>query len=122
MEDCIFCKIINKEIPAEIIYENEFAVVIKDIHPQASVHVLVIPKKHIKDINYIDEMFSADLLGIHLAVKEAAKVAAGGGGGRPDMAQAGGKDINKIEEALTVGSELAKKQIINEREKLDEKI
>jgi histidine triad (HIT) family protein len=74
MEDCIFCKIINKEIPAEIIYENDKAVVFKDIHPQAKVHVLAIPKKHIDSLNFIDESFSSDLLEIHLAVKEAAKI------------------------------------------------
>lgn len=54
-------------------------------------------------------------VGVHSGniIKESAKIAAGGGGGRPDMAQAGGKDIKKIDEALTVGSELAKNQIMN---------
>jgi len=44
---CIFCEIINKRIPAKIIYEDEFAVAFEDINPQAPVHTLVIPKKHI---------------------------------------------------------------------------
>ncbi|MEN8265307.1 MAG: histidine triad nucleotide-binding protein [Nitrospirota bacterium] len=45
--DCLFCKIINKEIPAKIIYENEDIVAFEDINPQAPVHFLVIPKQHI---------------------------------------------------------------------------
>ncbi|MEW5762107.1 MAG: histidine triad nucleotide-binding protein [Bacillota bacterium] len=47
MEDCIFCKIINKEIPAAIVYEDERLLVFKDINPQAPVHLLLVPKKHI---------------------------------------------------------------------------
>ena len=47
MNECIFCKIINKEIPADIVYENESIIAFKDINPAAPIHVLVIPKKHI---------------------------------------------------------------------------
>ena len=49
--DCIFCKIVNKEIPSTFIYENETLVVFKDISPKAPVHLLVVPKKHIRSIN-----------------------------------------------------------------------
>lgn len=45
--DCIFCKIAAKKIPSKIIYEDEKAVAFEDISPQAPVHVLVVPKKHI---------------------------------------------------------------------------
>ena len=48
MEDCIFCKIINKQIPSQIIYEDDELIAFKDIEPMAPVHVLVLPKKHIK--------------------------------------------------------------------------
>ena len=47
MEDCIFCKIINKQIPSEIVYEDEKVLAFKDINPAAPIHILVIPKKHI---------------------------------------------------------------------------
>lgn len=50
MNDCIFCKIINKTIPSDIVVESENVIVIKDISPKASLHLLIIPKKHIKDI------------------------------------------------------------------------
>ena len=50
MEDCIFCKIVNGEIPSEKVYEDENVLAFKDINPEAPVHVLVIPKKHIENI------------------------------------------------------------------------
>lgn len=48
MEDCLFCKIIKKEISAEIAYEDRDVVVIPDINPKARVHLLVLPTSHIK--------------------------------------------------------------------------
>ena len=54
MADCIFCKIANKEIPANLIYEDENVVAFNDLNPQAPVHFLVIPKKHYASLNDID--------------------------------------------------------------------
>jgi len=51
--DCLFCKILNKEIPAEIIYEDDQVIAFNDINPQAPTHALVIPRKHISTINDI---------------------------------------------------------------------
>jgi histidine triad (HIT) family protein len=53
MADCIFCKIINKEIPSQVVYEDEDILAFKDIHPVAPVHILIIPKKHIESVNDI---------------------------------------------------------------------
>ena len=50
MNNCLFCKIINKNIPAEIIYENEHVLAFRDINPKAPVHILIIPKKHIETL------------------------------------------------------------------------
>lgn len=47
---CLFCKIINKEIPTEIIYEDNDIAVFKDAHPSAPIHYLVVPKEHIQSI------------------------------------------------------------------------
>ncbi len=50
-KDCLFCKIVNGEIPTEFLYENDNLVVFQDINPHAPVHVLIVPKKHIRSIN-----------------------------------------------------------------------
>lgn len=47
MSDCIFCKIVRGEIPATVVYQDEDVLAFKDVNPQAPVHVLIIPKKHI---------------------------------------------------------------------------
>ena len=55
MNDCLFCKIIKKEIPATIVYEDEEILAFRDINPVAPVHVLVIPKKHISSLTNLEE-------------------------------------------------------------------
>lgn len=60
--NCIFCKIIEKKIPSKIVYEDEFATAFEDVNPQAPVHVLVVPNKHIPDIHSMTEA-DKDLVG-----------------------------------------------------------
>lgn len=62
MNDCIFCKIANKEIPSTVVYEDDKIFAFKDINPVAPVHVLIIPKKHIDGADKIKED-DAELLG-----------------------------------------------------------
>lgn len=50
MEDCIFCKIIKREMPSDIVYEDDEIIAFKDIQPAAPIHILVIPKKHIASL------------------------------------------------------------------------
>jgi histidine triad (HIT) family protein len=52
--DCIFCKIINGDIPSSKVYEDEFVFAFRDINPQAPVHVLVVPKLHIPSADAIN--------------------------------------------------------------------
>jgi len=52
---CIFCKIVNGEIPTEFLYEDDTLVVFNDINPHAPVHILIVPKKHIRSINDLTE-------------------------------------------------------------------
>lgn len=59
--DCIFCKIVNKEIPAEIVYEDENYLAFNDIQPKAETHILIIPKKHIERFDKIDNNKDLDL-------------------------------------------------------------
>lgn len=53
MEDCLFCKIANGEIPSEKVYEDEEILAFKDINPAAPIHILVIPKKHITSLAHM---------------------------------------------------------------------
>lgn len=70
---CIFCKIINKEIPAKIVYEDEKVFVFYDINPQAPYHILVIPKKHISTLLDLQEE-DKELIGyIYLIIKKIAQ-------------------------------------------------
>ena len=51
MNDCLFCKIARKEIPADVVYEDDTLLAFKDINPQAPVHLLLIPKAHCENLN-----------------------------------------------------------------------
>ena len=65
MKDCLFCKIARKEIPAQILYEDRLAVAFADIHPQAPVHSLVIPKNHystLDDVSAEEEQLLGHLI------------------------------------------------------------
>lgn len=53
MPDCLFCKILDGDIPADIVFESETAIAFRDINPRAPTHVLVIPRKHIATLNDI---------------------------------------------------------------------
>jgi histidine triad (HIT) family protein len=60
--DTIFGKIIRREIPADIVFENEKVLAFRDVNPQAPVHVLVIPKQPVRDLNGADREMMGDLL------------------------------------------------------------
>jgi len=51
--DCVFCKIAKKELPADIVYEDNKFIAFKDIHPKTPIHILIIPKKHIISVEHI---------------------------------------------------------------------
>ena len=55
MEDCIFCKIVRGEIPAERVLEDDRFLAIKDLHPKAPVHVLVLPKEHLASLDQVGQ-------------------------------------------------------------------
>jgi histidine triad (HIT) family protein len=54
-DDCLFCQIIEKKIPASIVYEDDRVIAFKDIHPQAPFHVLIVPREHIASINDVEK-------------------------------------------------------------------
>jgi histidine triad (HIT) family protein len=59
--DCIFCKIINKEIPSYTLYENDYVKCFLDVNPLSNGHTLIIPKKHFKDAFDIDEEYLKEI-------------------------------------------------------------
>lgn len=72
MSDCIFCKIVEGEIPSTKLFENDYVIAIKDINPKAKVHYLVIPKVHIESMNdFEDEKLMSEML---KGVREVAKI------------------------------------------------
>lgn len=73
MEDCIFCKIAKGELGTSFVYEDEFCVAFKDLSPQAQTHVLIIPKRHIENINGIDENNSETVSKIFEAIPKLTK-------------------------------------------------
>ncbi len=73
--DCLFCKIIAGEIPSSKVYEDENVYAFKDINPMAPVHILVVPKKHIQNVDEINAENSVYVAKIFEAVPKIAKEA-----------------------------------------------
>jgi histidine triad (HIT) family protein len=71
--DCIFCKIIERKLPANIVYETDSVIAFHDIHPVAPVHILIIPKKHIPTMNDVTIEDLSVVADIHRAAQEIAK-------------------------------------------------
>ncbi|HXQ90433.1 MAG TPA: histidine triad nucleotide-binding protein [Acidimicrobiales bacterium] len=79
--DCIFCGIVSGEVPAEVVHRSELAVAFRDLSPQAPVHVLVVPRRHIDDAGVLepgDAEVLADMFVVAGRVAEAEKVADSG--------------------------------------------
>ncbi len=70
--NCLFCKILAGEIPADIVYESDTAIAFRDINPQAPTHVLIIPRKHIATINDIGEDDQSIVGSLYSAAREIA--------------------------------------------------
>lgn len=73
MEDCIFCKIINGDIPCEKVYEDDLVLSFKDISPEAPSHVLIIPKKHISSLNEVTDEEAKIIAHVFIVAKEIVK-------------------------------------------------
>jgi len=73
MSDCIFCKIIAKELPTEVIYEDNLIVAFHDIRPKAKIHALVVAKEHIKNLTEINNKHEHLIFHIIQKISELAK-------------------------------------------------
>ena len=70
--DCLFCKIVAGDIPADIVYESDTVIAFRDINAQAPTHVLVIPRKHISTINDISDEDQALVCSLYTAARDIA--------------------------------------------------
>ncbi|MBU1341824.1 MAG: histidine triad nucleotide-binding protein [Proteobacteria bacterium] len=71
--NCLFCKIVRREIPSEFLYEDDNFIVFKDIHPAAPVHLLLVPKKHVRSINDLKPEDETIISGLFMLAKDMAK-------------------------------------------------
>jgi len=81
MSDCLFCKIINREIPASIVYEDDRVLAFNDINPQGPTHVLVVPKRHVATLNDLsqeDDVMVGELVRRAAAIATDRGISAGG--------------------------------------------
>jgi histidine triad (HIT) family protein len=81
MADCLFCKIVRREIPATLVYEDERVAAFNDINPQAPTHVLVVPKRHIETLNELgteDDRLIGELVRRAAAIAGERGLSAGG--------------------------------------------
>lgn len=73
MQDCIFCKIVKKEIPSQMVYEDDKVIAFKDINPLAPVHILIVPKEHLTNALEINEENAALVGHIQLVANKLAR-------------------------------------------------
>lgn len=73
MGDCLFCRIVNGEIPCETVYENEHVLAFRDINPQADRHVLLLPKQHLDSLNDLGQAEDSLLAALLRAAREVAE-------------------------------------------------
>jgi len=81
MADCLFCRIVAREIPASIVYEDDRMIAFNDINPQASTHVLVVPKRHIESLNALepaDDVIVGEVVRRAAAIAKERGISAGG--------------------------------------------
>lgn len=81
MLECVFCNILRGQLPAEFVYENERVVAFRDINPQAPVHVLIVPRKHIASTNEVrpeDQQLLGEMILVAQKVAQAEGIAQSG--------------------------------------------
>jgi histidine triad (HIT) family protein len=71
--DCLFCKIISKSVPADIVAENEHVLAFRDINPMASTHILIVPKLHVKNVSELNAEHAVFINAMLLMAKELAQ-------------------------------------------------
>ena len=110
MDNCIFCKIANREIPTNFLYEDDLVVAFRDAHPIAPVHILVIPKKHIGSVTEIsenDEELMGRLIMVAKKIAEDLKISEKGYKLLIRVGEHGGQEVKHVHLHLIGGAQLA---------------
>ncbi len=106
MSDCLFCRIIAGEIPGDVVYENDKVFAFRDINPQAPVHVLIVPKKHMANILECDADTAAALTDAVRVIAEKEGVAASGFRVISNCGRDGAQSVNHLHVHLLGGRAL----------------
>ena len=112
MEDCLFCKIIKGEIPSEKVYEDEEVLAFNDINPEAPIHILVVPKKHIISLAHIekdDEKLIGKIFGVIDKISEEKDFKQDGYRVITNCGENGGQSINHLHFHILAGKKLGEK-------------
>lgn len=103
---CVFCRIVEKSAPADIVHEDDDLIVFKDIHPKAPLHVLLVPKEHIASVNDLEERHTALMGKLFLTAKQLAaqwSIAAPGYRLTVHVGRGGGQVIDHVHMHLLSG-------------------
>ena len=108
MSDCIFCKIANKEINSNLVYEDESVVAFRDLNPQAPQHILIVPKKHVANITELDDKELAAHIFTEVVPKIAKEVGVAESGFRLviNTGDEGGQTVNHLHIHLIGGRKM----------------
>ena len=111
MENCLFCKIANGEIPSTKVYEDEKILAFRDINPQAKTHILVIPKEHIGGVDELSESSSAVVAHIFAVIAEIARKEGLVNGYRvvSNIGEDGGQTVRHLHFHILGGEKLSEK-------------
>ena len=116
IEDCIFCKIIRKEIPAKVVYEDDMVIAFKDINPVAKIHIVVIPKKHIESLEKVElEKDGKYIVAIHNAIQvitRSLEIEEQGYRVVTNISKNAGQEVKHIHYHILAGEKLRKYEII----------
>ena len=116
IEDCIFCKIIRKEIPANVVYEDDMVIAFKDINPVAKIHIVVIPKKHIESLEKVElEKDGKYIVAIHNAIQvitRSLEIEEQGYRVVTNISNNAGQEVKHIHYHILAGEKLRKYEII----------
>ena len=116
IENCIFCKIIRKEIPANVVYEDDMVIAFKDINPVAKIHIVVIPKKHIESLEKVElEKDGKYIVVIHNAIQvitRSLEIEEQGYRVVTNISKNAGQEVKHIHYHILAGEKLRKYEII----------